>query len=99
MMIPIRMMQRSHDGAMADDGPTFAHKPRRRTFTAEYDLAIVEAYDACYDEIEPLAGTAGAWGWGTTALRGPDKGVWFDLYVAIDKSCSNHRVDWNHHDD
>jgi hypothetical protein len=30
---------------MAEDGPTLPDKPRRRTFTAEYKLAIVEAYD------------------------------------------------------
>lgn len=27
--------------------PTLPDKPRRRTFTAEYKLAIVEDYDAC----------------------------------------------------
>jgi transposase-like protein len=40
-------MQRAHDEVMAEDGPTLPDKPRRRTFTAEYKLAIVEAYDAC----------------------------------------------------
>jgi transposase len=47
MTMPTLMMQRAHDGVMADDGPTLPDKPRRRTFTAEYKLAIVEAYDAC----------------------------------------------------
>jgi len=40
-------MQRAHDEVMAEDGPTLPDKPRRRTFTAEYKLSIVEEYDAC----------------------------------------------------
>jgi transposase len=40
-------MQRAHDEVMADEGPTLPDKPRRRTFTAEYKLRIVEEYDAC----------------------------------------------------
>jgi len=47
MTMPTLMMQRAHDGVMADDGPTLPDKPRRRSFTAEYKLAILEAYDAC----------------------------------------------------
>jgi transposase len=47
MTMPTQLMQRAHDGVMAEDGPTLPDKPRRRTFTAEYKLAIVEAYDAC----------------------------------------------------
>src|ERR1700736_6134105 len=47
MTMPTLLMQRAHDEVMADDGPTLPDKPRRRTFTAEYKLAIVEAYDAC----------------------------------------------------
>ena len=47
MTMPTLLMQRAHDEAMADDGPTLPDKPRRRTFTAEYKLMIVEAYDAC----------------------------------------------------
>src|ERR1700694_3062436 len=47
MTMPPLLMQRAHDGVMADEGPTLPDKPRRRTFTAEYKLAIVEAYDAC----------------------------------------------------
>jgi transposase len=47
MTMPTVMMQRAHDGVMADDGLTLGDKPRRRTFTAEYKLEIVEAYDAC----------------------------------------------------
>jgi transposase-like protein len=40
-------MQRAHDEVMADGGPTLPDKPRRRSFTAEYKLATLEAYDAC----------------------------------------------------
>jgi len=47
MTMPTLLMQRAHDEVMADDGPTLPDKPRRRTFTAEYKLRIVEAYDAC----------------------------------------------------
>ncbi len=47
MTMPTVLMQRAHDEAMADDGPALPEKPRRRTFTAEYKLRIVEAYDAC----------------------------------------------------
>ena len=47
MTMPTLLMQRAHDEVMADDGLTLPDKPRRRTFTAEYKLAIVEAYDAC----------------------------------------------------
>jgi transposase len=47
LTMPTLLMQRAHDEVMADDGPTLPDKPRRRTFTAEYKMAIVEAYDAC----------------------------------------------------
>ena len=47
MTMPTQLMQRAHDEVMAEDGPALPDKPRRRTFTAEYKLAIVEAYDAC----------------------------------------------------
>jgi transposase len=47
MTMPTMLMQRAHDEVMADDGPTLPDKPRRRSFTAEYKLAILEAYDAC----------------------------------------------------
>lgn len=40
-------MQRAHDEVMADGGPTLPDKPRRRSFTTEYKLRILEAYDAC----------------------------------------------------
>jgi transposase-like protein len=47
MTMPTTLMQRAHDEVMAEDGPTLPDKPRRRTFTAEYKLRIVEEYDAC----------------------------------------------------
>jgi transposase len=47
MTMPTLLMQRAHDEVMTEDGPTLPDKPRRWTFTAEYKLAIVEAYDAC----------------------------------------------------
>ena len=40
-------MQRAHDEAMGGDEPTLPPKPRRRSFSAEYKLAILEDYDAC----------------------------------------------------
>ena len=33
------------------------------------------------------------WSWDITKLRGPDRGVWFDLYVIID-IFSRYVVDW-----
>ncbi len=47
MTMPTLLMQRANDEVMADDGPTLPDKPRRRKFTTEYKLMIVEAYDAC----------------------------------------------------
>jgi transposase len=47
MTMPTLTMQRAHDEVMADEGPTLPDRPRRRTFTAEYKLRIVEEYDAC----------------------------------------------------
>jgi transposase len=47
MTMPTLTMQRAHDEVMADKGPTLPDKPRRRTFSAEYKLRIVEEYDAC----------------------------------------------------
>ena len=47
MTMPTLTMQRAHDEAMGGEGPTLPEKPRRRTFTAEYKLAILEQYDAC----------------------------------------------------
>jgi transposase len=47
MTMPTLLMQRAHDEVMAEDGATLSDKPRRRTFTAEYKMSIVEAYEAC----------------------------------------------------
>jgi len=47
MTMPTLTMQRAHDEAMGADEPTRPEKPRRRSFTAEYKLSIVEQYDAC----------------------------------------------------
>ena len=45
--MPTLTMQRAHDEAMGGDEPTLPEKPRRRTFTAEYKLAVLEQYDSC----------------------------------------------------
>jgi len=46
MTMPTLTMQRAHDEAMGGD-PTLPPKPRRRNFSAEYKLAMIEEYDAC----------------------------------------------------
>ena len=47
MTMPTLLMQRAHDEAVGDDAPRLPDKPRRRSFSAEYKLAIVAEYDAC----------------------------------------------------
>ena len=47
MTMPTLTMQHAHDEAMGGDEPTLPPKPRRRSFSAEYKLAILEEYDAC----------------------------------------------------
>ena len=47
MTMPTLLMQRAHDEVMAEDGATWPERPRRRTFTVEYKMSIVEAYEAC----------------------------------------------------
>ena len=47
MTMPTLLMQRAHDEAVGDDPPRLPDKPHRRSFTAEYKLAIVAEYDAC----------------------------------------------------
>jgi len=47
-------MERAHDAAM-DGDTTLPERPLRRTFTADYKLAILEAYEAAADD-----GTKGA---------------------------------------
>ena len=47
MTMPTLLMQRAHDEAVGDDAPRLPDRPRRRSFSAEYKLAIVAEYDAC----------------------------------------------------
>jgi len=47
MTMPTLTMQRAHDEAMGGDDPTLPSKPRRRSFTAEFKLSVLERYDAC----------------------------------------------------
>ena len=46
MTLTTLTMDRAHDEAMAGD-PSPPQRPRRRTFTADYKLAILDEYDAC----------------------------------------------------
>jgi transposase len=47
MTMPTVLMQRAHDEAVGDDVPQLPDKPRRRSFSAEYKLAVIAEYDAC----------------------------------------------------
>jgi transposase-like protein len=47
MTMPTLLMQRAHDEAVGDDPPRLVDKPRRRSFAAEYKMAMVAEYDAC----------------------------------------------------
>jgi transposase len=47
MTMPTLLMQRAHDEAVGDDPPRLVDKPRRRSFSAEYKLAILAEYDGC----------------------------------------------------
>jgi transposase-like protein len=47
MTMPTLLMQRAHDEAMGDGAPQLPDKPRRRSFSAEYKLAVLAEYDAC----------------------------------------------------
>src|ERR1017187_674892 len=47
MTMPTLLMQRAHDDAVGDDPARLGDKPRRRTFSAEYKMAMVAEYDAC----------------------------------------------------
>lgn len=46
MTLTTLTMERAHDEAMGGD-PTPPGRPRRRTFPADYKLAILTEYDAC----------------------------------------------------
>jgi len=39
-------MQRAHDEAMGGE-PSMPDRPRRRSFTADYKLAVLDGYDRC----------------------------------------------------
>ena len=43
MTVNTPLASRAHDGVVADNDP--AARPRRRSFSPEYKLAILEAYD------------------------------------------------------
>ncbi len=47
MTMPTVLMQRSHDEAVGDDPLVVPDRPRRRSFTVEYKLAVIAEYDAC----------------------------------------------------
>ena len=47
MTMPTLTMQRAHDEAMGEDQPTLPPKPRRRSYSAEYKLSVLDQYDAC----------------------------------------------------
>lgn len=40
-------MDRAHDEAMGGGVPVLPERPRRRSFTAAYKLAVLDEYDAC----------------------------------------------------
>ena len=46
MTLSTLTMQRAHDEAMGGD-PTMPDRPRRRSFTAEYKLGVLDEYDRC----------------------------------------------------
>jgi transposase-like protein len=46
MTLSTLTIDRAHDEAMAGD-PSPPERPRRRTFSADYKLAILDEYDAC----------------------------------------------------
>ena len=47
MTLTTLTMTRAHDEAMGGNDPILPDKPRRRSFTADYKLAILDEYDAC----------------------------------------------------
>lgn len=47
MTLTTLTMTRAHDEAMGGNDPILPDRPRRRTFTADYKLAILDEYDAC----------------------------------------------------
>jgi len=47
MALTTLTMDRAHDEAMGGGDPVLPERPRRRSFTADYKLAILDEYDAC----------------------------------------------------
>ena len=47
MTLTTLTMTRAHDEAIGGDDPILPERPRRRSFTADYKLAILDEYDAC----------------------------------------------------
>ena len=47
MTLTTLTMDRAHDEAMGADDAILPERPRRRSFTADYKLAILDEYDAC----------------------------------------------------
>ena len=47
MTMPTLLMQRAHDEAVGDDAPRLPDKPRRRSYSGEYKLAVLAEYDGC----------------------------------------------------
>ena len=46
MTLTTLTMTRAHDEAMGNE-PSMPDRPKRRSFTAEYKLAILDEYDLC----------------------------------------------------
>lgn len=47
MTVTTLTMERAHDEAMGGGDAILPERPRRRSFTPEYKLAILDEYDAC----------------------------------------------------
>lgn len=47
MTLTTLTMDRAHDEAMGGNDPTLPERPRRRSFTADYKVAILNELDAC----------------------------------------------------
>ena len=47
MALTTLTMDRAHDEAMGGDDPILPGRPRRRSFTADYKLAILDELDGC----------------------------------------------------
>ena len=47
MTLTTLTMDRAHDEAMGGNDPILPERPRRRTFTADYKVAILDELDAC----------------------------------------------------